>query len=239
MVCFALACQCHALPPAMRAFAAPCRRFAMLASALAMPSSPRKAVALNRYAAAHRCLAMPLHTNAPPSPRGQRHAHAGRCGAPLRSRVAVLRRRHAVRSDALPPPTSALLCNALAVRPNTQPLLCQSSPLLCHASALPSRFCPKPCRCRSYPCLAVAALARAFPCRCWPAHCFAFARRSGAAQCRRRASHCPAFASPCSALPPLIGAPTCLAAASPCSASALLCHSVASPSLAIAFLRRP
>ena len=138
--------------------------------------------------------------------------------------------------DALPPPTSALLCNAIAVRPNTQPLLCQSSP---------SRCCPKPCRCDALLRSAAAALARAFPCRrhsvhcpSWPAHCFSFARRSGAAQCRRRASHCPAFASPCSAVPPLIGAPACLAAASPCSASALLCHSVASPSLAIALLRR-
>ena len=187
---------------------------------------------------------MPLHPNAPPSPRGQRHAHAGQCGAPLRSRVAVLRRRSAVRS---------MLCRR-------QPAPCFATPQLsdailspCYANlrpsladhALPSRCCPKPCRRNALLRSASAALARAFPCRrhsvhcpCWPAHCFALARRSGAAQCRRRASHCPAFAMLCPAVPPLIGAPACLASASPCSASALLCHSTASPSLAIALLRR-
>lgn len=216
----------------------------MPTSALAMPSSPRKAAALNRYAAARLRFASPLHTKAPPSPRGQRHAHAGQCGAPLRSRVAVLRRRPAVRS---------MLCRR-------QPAPCFATPQLsdailspCYANlrrrladhALPSRCCPKPCRCDALLRSAVAALIRAFPCRRLPAHCFAFARRSGAAQCRRRASHCPAFASPCPASPPQIGAPTCLAtamlclaSASPCSALALLCHSTASPSLAIALLRR-
>lgn len=251
---FALATPCSALPsPADGVLCSclpmPCTALAMRASLRlavagqsvpvppAMPSSPRKAAARSRGATSR--LAVPLPCSSMPSPRGQRHAHAGRCGAPLRSRVAVLRRRPAVRSDALPQPTSALLSNAPAVRRNPQPLLCQPSP---------SRCCPKPCRCDALLRSAIAALARAFPCCCWPAHCFALARRSGAAQCRRRSSHCPAFASPCSAVPPLIGSPTCLATAmlclafaddaSPCSALALLCHSTASPSLAIALLRR-
>lgn len=228
----------------MRAFAVPCRRFATLANALAMPSSPRKAVALNRYALARLRFASPLHTNAPPSPRGQRHAHAGRCGAPLRSRVSVLRRRPAVRS---------MLCRRQPAPCFATPQLCDAILSPCYANlrprladhALPSRCCPKPCRRDALLRSASAALARAFPCPSWavhcpclPVHCFAFARRSGAAQCRRRASHCPAFAMLCPAVPPLIGAPTCLASASPCSALALLCHPAASPSLAIALLRR-
>lgn len=235
----AMHCPCHAclrcaLPPLCHAYQCPChavvaaqsRRIESLCRCHARPCH-RPCIPTHRHRRAD--SAMLMRANAAPRSAAAYLCFAAalpcvRCSAAAKQRLALQRHSCPTQSSALAMPifAAALL-----------------------APAMPSRCCPKPCRRNALLRSASAALARAFPCPswavhcpCWPAHCFAFARRSGAAQCRRRASHCPAFASPCPAMPPLIGAPTCLASASPCSALALLCHPVASPSLAIALLRR-
>ena len=134
VLCPCLPMPCTAL--AMRAFAVPCRRFATLANALAMPSSPRKAAARNRHAPAQHRLALPSHRFAFHAPAYQRPAIAARrapcsCGSMRRPapQPRICASPPPCRAfDALPPPNSALLCNAVAVRRNPQPLLCQSSP---------------------------------------------------------------------------------------------------------------
>lgn len=220
-------CPCLPMPctaPAMRAFAVPCRRCASLANALAMPSSPRKAAALNRYAVAMLVHAIAART-APcscwamrrPAPQPRSCASpplfcALRCSAAAKQRLALQRRSCPTQSSAVAMPTFALA------------VLSQAMPLPCSALPQPLLVVLSP---------AVAGLPIAFP-----SPCQTFPRL-------RDALSRSAFASPCSALPPRIGAPTCLATAmlcfataSPCSASALLCHPSASPSLAIALLRR-
>ena len=179
MVCFALACQCHALP--LPCGASLCLAAALSCLAVPLPcrrrrAKPSQGIAMPSRVYVWPCRRMVEHFHAPASQRPAIAARTAPCLCGSMRRPAPQSRSCASPPlcrafDALPPPTSALLCNAAAVRPNPQPLLCQSS--------------PPPCR----PCTSLAVLSQAMPLRC------------SAPLCRSRACPCFPLPSPLGPLP--------------------------------------
>lgn len=195
MVCFALACQCHALPlpcgPSLcLAIAArrlpvplPCRRRRAkppqgIAVPLHIPAWSFRRMGEHFHAPAHQSAAIAART-APcscgsmrrpaPQPRiraSPSRGRAFRCSAAANQRLALQRHSCATQYSVVAMPIFALA------------VLSQAMPLPCPAPL---------CRCRSYPCFAfavlviarssnaVAALSRAFPCHGLAAHSIALA----------------------------------------------------------------
>lgn len=210
-LCNACQCPCHAVVAAQsHRTSPPCRR---IGSHCHAPASQRPAIAARTAPCSCGSMRRPA-----PQPRS--------CASPP----------PCCAFDALPSRINALLSDALAVRRNPQPLLCQSSPLLCHAAA--SRRGAVPSHAAALLRSAAAALARAFPCPswavhcpCWPAHCFSVAVPAIAPPSQCFATYCLRGSVPRLSLPtPRLALPPLRLA--------LPRFAAASPSLAIALLRR-